>query len=69
MAACVVVLAQWGKELWEQRHYGSTIFYCWEEKMRNYWRWTRFSLPLSIWGVGKYQILGTKYKELLEMLL
>ena len=36
MAACVVVLAQRGKELWEQRHRGSTIFYCWEEKMRNY---------------------------------
>ena len=32
MAACVVVLAQRGKELWEQRQRGSTIFDCWEEK-------------------------------------
>ena len=57
-----------GEGIGEQWHYGSTIFYCWEEKIRNYWRWTCFSLPISIWGVGKYQILRTKYKELLEML-
>lgn len=37
--------------------------------MKNYWRCTLFSLPISIWGVSKYQILGKKYKELLKMLV
>jgi len=27
-----------------------------------------FFLPIFIWGIGKYQILGRKYKKLLEML-
>ena len=35
----------------------------------NYWRWTFFCFPIPIWGVGKQQILGRKYSELLEMLL
>ena len=59
MAACVVVLAQRGKELWEQRQRGSTIFDCWEEKNEKLLEIDTFFSPYIYLG----ELVNIKFQE------